>query len=163
MERIAFIPGSFDPVTRGHVDIIRRAALLFDKVIVAVTVNAAKNSGMFCWGERLEILKCAVRNIENVECLLCDTLASDFAKEHGARWYVKGVRNATDFDYEYSLANITKHFDDDLETVLLPAEPTLAHISSTYARERIRFGCELDDIADSETAALIRKIYMSKK
>lgn len=163
MERIAFIPGSLDPVTRGHVDIIRRAAALFDKVIVAVTVNAEKNSGMFTASERLEILKCAVRDIENVECLLCDTLASDFARGHGARWYVKGVRSATDFDYEYSLANITKHFDADIETILLPADPTLAHISSTYARERIRYGCELDDIADSKTAALIREIYEGKK
>ena len=159
MEKIALIPGSFDPVTKGHVDIVRRAAKMFDKVIVAVMANAEKQKGMFSPQERLEILRCALRDIENAECLLCTGLASDFAVEQGAFYFVKGLRNATDFDYEYSIANIMKKFDRRIETVFLPADPTLAHISSTYARERIRYGCSLDDIADSETARLIMKLY----
>lgn len=159
MEKIALIPGSFDPVTRGHVDIVSRAAKMFDRVIVAVMANAEKQSGMFSPDERLEILKCALRNIENADCMLCKGLASDFAAEHGVRYFVKGLRNAIDFDYEYSIANIMKKFDEDIETVFVPADPILAHISSTYARERIRYGCSLDDIADDETAKLIRRLY----
>lgn len=162
MDRAAYVSGSFDPVTRGHVDIIRRAAELFDRVVVAVTANAEKHSGMFTPDERLEILKCAVREIENVECLICSGLASDFAREHGLKYFVRGVRSASDFDYEYSLANIMKKFDENIETVLLPSDPALSHISSSYAKERIRYGCSLDDIADNETAALIEKIYKAK-
>ncbi len=162
MDRIAIIPGSFDPVTRGHIDIVKRAAAVFDKVIVAVMANAEKPGGMFSYEERLELLKCAVRDIENAECMLCDTLASDFAASHGARFFVKGVRSATDFDYEYSLANIMKKFDRNIETLFLPADPVLSHISSTYARERIRYGCDLCDIADSKTAELMMQLYSKK-
>lgn len=163
VKKIAIVPGSFDPVTRGHIDIIRRAAAVFDEVIAAVMVNAEKPSGMFTADERLEILRCAVRDIDNADARLCSGLASDFAKQHGARYFVKGVRSGTDFDYEYSLASIMKKFDENIETFLIPSEPSLAHISSSYARERIRYGCSLEDIADSETAELILKLYNKKK
>lgn len=161
MKRFAIIPGSFDPATLGHVDIISRAAEIFDTVFPVVLVNGEKN-GMFSPEERLEILKCACRNIRNADCRIFRGLTSDFAKSIDARWLVKGARNATDFDYESGLAQIMKKFDSSLETVILPASPELSYMSSTYARERIKYGCELSDFADSETAKLIMNIKKTK-
>lgn len=164
-QRIAIVPGSFDPATKGHADIIRRAARIFDKVYPTVMVNAEKlGSEMFTPEERLAILKSACRDLgDNIECLMCSSLASDFADSLGASYFVKGVRGATDFDYEYSMAEIMRRFDSRIETILLPASPELAHISSTYARERIKYGCELSDVTDSRTAQLIREIYGARK
>lgn len=156
--KTAIIPGSFDPVTLGHVDLIRRAAAVFDKVYPVIVVNAEKK-GMFYPDERLKIMKSACRGIENVECRIFDGLTSDFAKEVGARFIAKGARNSTDFDYETGLAQIMKKFDSELETVFFPADPALAYMSSTYARECIRYGCSLSGIADIETEKLIRKFY----
>ena len=164
MMKKAIVPGSFDPVTAGHVDVIRRAARIFDEVHAVVMVNAEKqNSGMFTPSERLSILESAVRDIKGVKCALCTGLASDYTKEQGIEYIVKGVRNSTDFDYEYSLAEIMKHFHEGIETVFIPADPALSYISSTYARERIRYSCSLSDIADPETQDLIKKYYESKK
>lgn len=158
--RKAIVPGSFDPVTAGHVDIIRRASKIFDEVHAVVMVNAEKkNSGMFSPSERLSMLESAVCGIDGVKCALCTGLASDYTKEQGIEYIVKGIRNSTDFDYEYSLAEIMKHFHEGIETVFIPADPTLSYISSTYARERIRYGCDLSDIADTETQKLIKEYF----
>ncbi len=156
--KYAIIPGSFDPATLGHVDLIRRAAAIFDRVFPVVLVNAEKK-GMFTPEERLEIIRCACRNIENADCRIYDGLTSDFAAEVGADFIAKGARNSTDFDYEVGLSEIMKKFDPELETVIFPADPELSYMSSTYARERIRYGCDLSDIADEETAELIKKFF----
>lgn len=162
--RKAIIPGSFDPATAGHRDLINRASRIFDEVHAVVMVNAEKiNSGLFSPEERLSILESLTRDINNVKCSVCTGLASDYTKENGIEFIVKGARNATDFDYEYSLYEIMKHFHEGIETVILPSEPSLSYVSSTYARERIRYGCDLTDIADEETAALIKKLYSEKK
>lgn len=162
MKKIAIVPGSFDPATQGHVDLIRRAAAIFDEVHAVVMVNAEKNTGMFTAEERLAIIESATRDIENVRCAVCRGLASDYTKENGVSFIAKGVRNATDFDYEYSLCEIMKHFHEGIETVLIPSDPTLSYMSSTYARERIRYGCDLSDIADENTAKLIRELFEMK-
>ncbi len=163
--RKAIIPGSFDPATEGHVDIVERASNIFDEVHVVVMVNAEKvNSGMFSPEERLAILESLTWHIPNVVCAVCSGLASDYTKANGIEFIVKGARNATDFDYEYSLSEIMKHFHEGIETVILPANPSLSYMSSTYAREKIRYGCDLSDIArEEETADLIKKLYSEKK
>ena len=162
-KRIALVPGSYDPATLGHVDIIRRAAALFETVYAVVLFNAEKrDSGLFTPEERLQILQCACRDIPNFQCCVCDGLTSDIAAELSATHYVKGVRNGTDFDYEYGLAEIMHKFSPNMETVWIPARPSLSHVSSTYARERLRFGCDLSDVADAETAQLMREL-LSKR
>ena len=159
----AIVPGSFDPATAGHADLIKRAARIFDEVHAVVMVNAEKkNSGLFTPEERLAILKCATKDIDNVKCAVCTGLASDYTKANGVGFIAKGVRNGTDFDYEYSLAEIMKHFHEGIETVLFPSAPELSYISATYARERIRYGCDLSDIADEKTAALIKELWENK-
>ena len=168
-KRIAMLTGSFDPVTAGHMDLVRRAALLFDTVYVAVMSNGEKDKaghGMFTPAERLAILCAAVdslaaEGITNVKPEICEGLSSEYAQKRGVGFIVRGARTATDFDYETGLAAIMKRFDANLETVILPATPELSCISATYVRELLKYGCPLGDAmpaAAAETAlSFLRK------
>ena len=152
-ERICIVTGSFDPMTSGHADLLIRASRLFDRVHVVVLDNGKKDStggGMFTYEERLTILQTAVdelrsAGIANVCAESFTGLTSDYAKKVGAKFIVRGARNASDFDYEVSLAEIMKRFDPELETVILPADPKRACISSTYVRELLRYDCPIGD------------------
>lgn len=154
--KVAMIPGSFDPITVGHVDVIERCARIFDRVVVAVSRNAEKSS-MFCADERLRFAMAATAHLENVECVLCEGLLSECARAHGTGTLVKGVRGSADFDYESQLARIMRSFDAELDSMLLPARAEYAHISSTYARELIRYGCELDGAIPRSVIPLLRE------
>ena len=159
----ALIAGSFDPVTKGHADVIVKAAQIFDEVYVCVLRNADKHT-MFTDAERLRILKKAVEGlaaggVTNVRADSFDGLTSDYMKDHGIRFIVKGVRNSTDFDYEYGMAQIMKKFMPSCETVLIPARPEHIHISSSFVKELIRHGGPLEDALPDGTADMKRDIY----
>ncbi len=165
-EHIAMMTGSFDPVTLGHVNIIGRAARLFDKVYAVILSNGEKavSGEMFTPDERLKILESSLMplkssGITNVEAALWQSLTVDFAKERGVTYIIRGLRTAVDFDYECQIAAIMKEFDKRLETVFLPADQKYSHLSSTYARELVKYGCDLSPVADDATAALMREIY----
>ena len=155
--RVAVCPGSFDPITLGHLDIIRRAADLFDRVLVCVMTNGEKDHGMFSPQRRLELVQLAVRDLENVEAELWQGLLADYAQQRGARFLVKGVRCGTDFDSEYQMAWINQGLAPELETVLLPARPEFIYFSSTMAREMIRYGQDLKRYLPSAVAEEIGK------
>lgn len=140
---IAVFPGSFDPVTLGHMDVIERAAALFDRVYICAMVNGGK-SPMFTTEQRLEMLRAAVEALPNVTAELWTGLLADYAREKDARWLVKGARNATDFDAEFGMAQINRGLDQRLDTVLLPARAQFLHFSSTMVREMIKYGRPLD-------------------
>ena len=137
--KIVIYPGSFDPITLGHLDIIRRAALCFDKVFVCVMDNCDKKSHMFPAEKRLEMLRRSVEELPNVEAELYRGLLADYAREKGGHVIVKGLRNATDFDLEYQMAAINRGIWAELETVFLPASVEYQHFSSTMVREMIRY------------------------
>ena len=164
--KACIIPGSFDPVTKGHTELFKAAAMLFDKVYAVILVNAEKKSGFFTPEQRLQIMKAAVDGVNaecggRIEAVLYGGLTTDCALELGASHIVKGVRNANDFAYEYDLAQISKRFSPSLETVFIPSSPDLACVSSTYVRELIRYGrFDSPDFADG-TAELIRN-FISK-
>lgn len=141
--KIAVYPGSFDPVTLGHMDVLERAAGVFDRVYVCVMANAGK-SPMFTAQQRHEMLAGAAAGLENVTAELWTGLLADYARERGARWLVKGVRSATDFDDEFSMAQINRSLCPELDTVLLPSRAELMHISSTMAREMIKYAQPLE-------------------
>ena len=141
--RIAICPGSFDPITLGHLDIIRRASALFDRVWVCVMANGEKSRGMFPPQRRLELVRLAVEELPNVEAELWTGLLADYARQRNAGFLVKGVRCGTDFDNEYQMAWINRSLAVELETVLLPARPEFSYFSSTMAREMIRYGQDL--------------------
>ena len=169
-KRIAMITGSFDPVTRGPAELIRRAARMFDVVYVALMSNGEKASsggGMFTYGERLAMLEAACADlagegITTVKAELCVGLSSAYAAERGVKYIVRGVRSASDFDYESSLAAIMKRFAADLETVMLPAEPSIACVSSTYVRELIKYGHPIGDAMPKSAAHLAVSFYGKK-
>ena len=161
MKKIAIVPGSYDPVTLGHIDIIHRAANVFDTVIPAIMVNSEKK-GLFTPDERLQLLNCACRNISSAKPIIWTSLASELIEAEGAGFIVKGARNATDFDYENGLAEIMRRFAPQADRLIFPCRPEYFHISSTYARERLKYGQDLSDIADEKTAELMKKIYEAK-
>ena len=157
MMRIAVCPGSFDPITLGHLDIIRRAAVLFDRVLVCVMTNGEKDRGMFPPQRRLELARLAVADLPHVEAELWQGLLADYARQRGAGFLVKGVRCGADFDSEYQMAWINQSLAPDLETVLLPARPEFIYFSSTMAREMIRYGQDLTRYLPSAVAEEIGK------
>lgn len=157
------IPGSFDPVTRGHMSVVRAAAEMFDEVYVVILANGEKPGGMFTRDERLTLLRAAVNELKHdgitgVYAETFDGLTTDAARKFGCEILVKSARNSADFEYEASLAEITRKFEPSLKTVLIPALPEEAHISSTYIRERIKYGrFDGDDFAPG-TVELIREM-----
>ena len=153
--RIAVFPGSFDPVTMGHWDIIRRAAKLFDKLYICAMNNGGKNP-LFKPEERLAMLKECVKDLPNVEAELWTGLLADYARARGARYLVKGVRNGTDFDMEYALAQINNSLNPELETVLLCAQEQYLHISSTMVREMIKYQQPLELYMPGDTAKYVK-------
>ena len=133
----ALIAGSFDPITIGHMDIIRRTAAVFDKVFVVITENSEKVY-MFDKQSRLDMAKHACEDLSNVEVLIHEGLVAELAKSKSAV-IIKGVRNSVDFAYEYSLSSINKEISG-VDTFLIPANPEFAHISSSFVREMLKYG-----------------------
>ena len=161
--RTAICSGSFDPITLGHLDIIRRAAACFDKVWVCVSPNAEKKNQMFTPEQKLALVRTAVADLPNVEAELGPGLLADFAVEHGANVIVRGVRNATDFDVEYQLALINRGIYPQLESMLLPASPEYQHFSSSMAREMIRYRQPLEKYLPASIIPLVLDIIEKKE
>ena len=157
--RIAVCSGSFDPITLGHLDIIRRAAACFDKVYVCVSPNSSKKNQMFTPEEKLELVKTAVADLDNVEAELYQGLLADYAVERGANVIVRGVRNATDFDVEYQLAQINSSIHPGLESMMLPASPQYQHFSSSMAREMIRYGQPLEKYLPESIIPMVKGLW----
>ena len=156
----AVIPGSFDPVTIGHLDVIARAAALFDTVYVTVFRNAEK-AGMFTIEEKLHMLRLATASIENVYCSADTGLLADFAVSHGAG-LVKGVRSGTDFDYEMSMYSINRAIEPTLDTIWIPAKQEYFHVSSSYVREMIRYGHDYQKAVPEAVYEYLQKEWKKK-
>lgn len=159
--RTAICPGSFDPITVGHIDLAARAAAIFDKVILCVMVNGEKRH-MFSLDERLELARAAAAHLPNVEAAACDGLLAAFAQEHRACALVKGVRGAADLDWEIQMAQINRDLCPGLDTVLLPARPEHLHISSTLVREMLRYNQPTAPYIPPETEELLHRIRQGK-
>ena len=161
--RTAICSGSFDPITLGHLDIIRRAAACFDRVCVCVSPNAEKKNQMFTPEEKLLLVRTAVEDLPNVEAELWPGLLADFAVDHGATAIVRGVRNTSDFDVEYQMALINQGNHPGLETMLLPASAAYQHFSSSMAREMIRYGQPLEQYLPASIIPLVRDLIEKKE
>jgi len=155
----AIYPGSFDPVTLGHLNIIKRAAAIFDELIVLVCVNSSKNSGMFTPDERVALLRKVTENIPNVKVDCCAELVADYARRNRAKVLVKGLRAVSDYESEIQLAMVNAKLYSKLDTVFLHSSPKYAYLSSTVVKEMARYGADLSDfvprqiIADVEAKA----------
>ena len=135
--KIAVFPGSFDPITVGHVSLVKRALPLFDKIIVAVGVNSQKQT-LFSLDKRLEWLRAVFAEEPKVEIAFFEGLTAHFCTKIGARYLLRGLRNASDFDYEKTISQLNHIVGKDLETVFLISLPEFSHISSTIVRELIK-------------------------
>jgi len=155
-ERVAVYPGSFDPPTNGHLDLIQRASALFDRLIVAVATNTDKQ-GLFPVDERLEMLTAITRDIQNVQVASFVGLTAEFARECNAVAVVRGLRVMSDFEFELTMAITNQKLNPSLETVcLMPSEPHL-FLSSRIVREIARFNGDLSELVPPQIEPAIRK------
>lgn len=152
--RKALFAGSFDPITVGHVDIVLRGAALFDEVIVGIGQNSSKKT-MFTMDARLEMLSLAFSGFPNVRILPYDTLTVDFARQVGAGFLLRGLRNGQDLDYERPIALINRHLDAKMETVYLVSDPEVSHVSSTLVREVARYGRSTEGLVPKGVSEVI--------
>jgi pantetheine-phosphate adenylyltransferase len=156
--RIAVCPGSYDPVTLGHVDVITRAAAMFDHLIVAV-VNASvrKNRALFTAEERAGFIERATAHLDNVSVEPFSTLIVDYARERGAKAIVKGLRAISDFEYELEMNQLNRHMAPDVESVYLMASPQYSFLSSSGVKELATFGGDISDLVPEEVAQRLQE------
>ena len=147
--KIAIYPGSFDPVTSGHLNIIQRAANIFDKLIVCVMVNAGKNP-MFTLEERVELIRRVTKSLPNVEVDSSSELLADYAKRRGSCVIVKGLRAGSDFENEFQMALINHKINPELDTMFLTAESQYMYLSSSTVKELGTYGVDLSDFLPTE-------------
>ena len=139
---VCVFPGSFDPVTKGHLDLIERASCLFDEVIVAVLYNPAK-TGLFPTEERIRLLRKACAHLSNVRFDSFDGLLVDFMRNCGARVVIRGLRSTADFESEFQMAQLNHQMEPEVETLFMPTAPEYAHVSSSAVREIGSFGGDI--------------------
>ena len=156
--RIAICPGTFDPVTFGHLDIISRASGMFDEVVVAiVNVPWRKGQTLFSTEERIEFVGNATRSLGNISVETFSTLLVDFARERGALAIVKGLRAISDFEYELEMHQLNRRQAPEIESVYLMASPKYSFISSSGVKELATFGGEIDDLVTEEVAQHLKE------
>jgi pantetheine-phosphate adenylyltransferase len=151
----AIYPGTFDPITNGHSDLIQRASLLFDKVIVAIAANPNKTP-MFNLEERVGLAREVLGRLENVEVRGFDSLLAHFARESGATVILRGLRAVSDFEYEFQLAGMNRHLAPDVETIFLTPAEKYTFISSSLVKEVATLGGEVGDFVDTKVKAALQ-------
>jgi pantetheine-phosphate adenylyltransferase len=156
--RIAVCPGSYDPITNGHLDVISRASVMFDELIVAV-VNASvrKSKSVFEVDERVGFIENATRHLGNVKVQTFDVLIVDYARAVGAKAIVKGLRAISDFEYELEMNQLNRHLAGDIESVYLMASPQYSFLSSSGVKELATFGGDVSNLVPEEVAARLQE------
>ncbi len=156
MKTIAIYPGSFDPITNGHVDLIHRACKLFDKVIIAITQNTNKDSFLSI-DQRVKTVETAIEPLTNTRVLSFDSLLVDFAREHNAQIIIRGLRAVSDFDYEFQLSGMNKRLNPAIETLFMTPSEEFANISSSLVREILSLGGDISQfVPESVKTILLR-------
>lgn len=154
----ALYPGTFDPLTNGHVDIVTRASKLFDKTIFAVA-NSTRKSTLFSIDERIELAKNVLSGLDNVEVISFDGLVTDCAREQNANVIIRGIRAVSDFDYEFQMAGMNRQLLADIETVFLSPAENLSFISSSLVREIASYGGDVDQFVDGSVVTALKQKF----
>ncbi len=145
MKKIALFPGSFDPFTKGHEDILLRGLGIFDKIIIAIGYNTAKHKRYFEVEKMIKYIKEIYKDRPEISVKIYNELTAGFAKKNNAKYLLRGLRNTTDFEYENTIAELNKNQNPELETIFLITTPIYAHISSSIIREVHRYGGNVAD------------------
>ena len=162
--KTAIYPGSFDPITLGHLNIIKRAAVCFDKLIVCVMVNSEKvNRGLFTPEERVELIRKVTEDIPNVRVDCSRELLAAYAKRNRARVLVKGLRAVSDYENELQMALINRKLNPRLETMFLPSSAKYTYVSSSMVKEMARYGAELSDFVPREIIGDVQRKMDSRR
>jgi pantetheine-phosphate adenylyltransferase len=161
MPRTAIYAGSFDPLTRGHEDLIRRSLSFVDRLVVAIAVNVSKQP-LFTFEERAAFIHEAVGHEPRVEVHQFHGLLVDFARQVGARLFIRGLRAVSDFEYEYQMALMNRHLSSEQETVFMVPSLETTYISASLVREVARFGGELDGLVHPTVAEALRQKFSSR-
>jgi pantetheine-phosphate adenylyltransferase len=156
--QIAIYPGTFDPVTHGHTDLVTRASQVFAKIIVAIAESPHK-SPMFSLDERIEMTRRELRELDNIEVVGFDNLLMDFVREQGAGVIIRGLRAVSDFEYEFQLASMNRHLAEDVETLFLTPDEGYSFISSSLVKEIARLGGDVSQFVGAEVEAALKRRF----
>ena len=155
-KKIAIYPGSFDPITNGHIDLIKRASKLFDEVVVGITQNS-KKTAFINIDERISLTSEILKDINNVKVLSFNTLLVDFAEEQNAQVILRGLRAVSDFEYEFQLSGMNKHLNSNIETLFMTPAEQYANISSSLVREILSLGGDISHFVPSSVETLLKE------
>lgn len=154
----AMYPGTFDPITLGHIDLVRRASRLFDKIVVAIAANPGKEP-MFSLDERVTLARLALQDFNNVEVHGYEGLTVEFAKDNNLQVIIRGLRAVSDFEYEFQLANMNRHLTDEVETVFLTPTEKYTYISASLVREIASMGGDISEfVSPAVKDALLERV-----
>jgi pantetheine-phosphate adenylyltransferase len=151
----AIYPGSFDPITNGHIDIIRRGSKIFDEIVIAISQSVNKNSFLSV-KEKIKAINLSVEGLNNVEVTSFDGLLVDFAKKNNAQIILRGLRAVSDFEYEFQLAGMNKHLNSKIETFFLTPSEEFANISSSLVKEILSLGGEINNFVPIEVEQILK-------
>ena len=158
MKRIAIYPGSFDPITNGHIDILKRASKAFDEIIILIADNSDKHS-RFTVDERLKMIQGAIKGLNNIKVDSTKGLTVKYAKDHGAKFLIRGLRAVSDFEYEFSLNAANEYIDHDIDTVYFMSTTGHAFISSSYINSLYQSGVDISPLVPKSVV----EMYKQKK
>ncbi len=156
MKKIAIYPGSFDPITNGHIDLIKRASKLFDEIIIGITQNSKKKAFLSI-DDRVNIINTALKNISNIKVLSFNTLLVDFAAKQNAQVILRGLRAVSDFKYEFQLSGMNKHLNPNIETLFMTPAEQYANISSSLVREILVLEGDISVFVPASVEALLKQ------
>jgi len=159
----AICPGSYDPVTNGHVDVIRRAAGIFDRIVVGVVRDPLHKETLFTVEERVAFLEAALNGSDNVIVDVFSELVVDFARKHDSKTMVKGLRVISDFEWEFQMNHLNRQLAPDIETLYVMASPLYSFVSSSGVKEIASFGGRVDELVPKEVAERFRELYPDGK
>jgi len=154
MKKIAIYPGSFDPITNGHVDLIKRASKIFDEVIIAITQNANKSSFLSI-DQRVGAVESSIDSLSNTRVLSFNSLLVDFARDHDAQIIIRGLRAVSDFEYEFQLSGMNKRLNSEIETLFMTPSEEFANISSSLVREILSLGGDISPFVPPQVKTIL--------
>jgi pantetheine-phosphate adenylyltransferase len=162
MKKIAIYPGTFDPITKGHVDVIERSAVMFDEIIVVIAVNS-KKSTLFSENERAEMVEESLKHLENIKVDITTGLVSEYAKEKNAVAIIRGVRALTDFEFEFQIALMNRKLQPEVNTIFMMPHEKYTYLNSSIIRELSRFGQDVSEFVPLFVANKLRERFMINK